>query len=138
MRVGCSSRMRSSVLVDWRRWDLDEAVLRRRREPGRPRLEASTSPNEGRLRRSVVGDDGPAWSSGVSLARSFVRVVVVAAHDGGDLGAVDGVVVETLRDEDGIGEAEVDRQRRDGWHQARPQRTGEVGDVAHEPNEQEG
>lgn len=51
---------------------------------------------------------------------------------------IQGVVVEALRQEDGVGEAEVDGESDDGRHKISPKSAGEVGDVAGHPYQQEG
>ena len=48
------------------------------------------------------------------------------------------VVVHALGDEDQIREAEVNCERNHGGHELGPQRAGEVGDVAYEPDGEEG
>ena len=42
-----------------------------------------------------------------------------------------------MRDQDGIGEAEVYGQSDDGRHELSPERADEVGHIAEEPNEKE-
>lgn len=54
------------------------------------------------------------------------------------LARIEDVIVETLQDEDGVAEAEVDCQRDDGGHETSPDGASEVGDVADEPDGQEG
>lgn len=48
------------------------------------------------------------------------------------------VVVEALRDEDQVGEAKVDCEGDDGGDETGPEGTGEVGDIANEPDDEEG
>jgi len=48
------------------------------------------------------------------------------------------VVVDALGNQNEVGEAEVDGQRDDGGDEAGPERAGEVGDVADEPDGEEG
>ena len=50
---------------------------------------------------------------------------------------IQGVVVEALRQEDGVGEAEVDGESDDGRHEISPKSTSEVGDVSCHPYQQE-
>ena len=47
------------------------------------------------------------------------------------------VVVETLADEDKVGEAEVDGEGDDGGNEASPKGAGEVGDITDEPDGEE-
>lgn len=51
---------------------------------------------------------------------------------------VDVVVVQALRYQDKVGDAEVDCEGGDGGDEAGPEGAGEVGDVADEPDEEEG
>lgn len=51
---------------------------------------------------------------------------------------VQGVVVETLRQQDGVGETEIDGESDDGGHEISPECAGKVGDVAGHPYQQEG
>lgn len=52
--------------------------------------------------------------------------------------AIEGIVVETLRNQDKVGEAEVDRDGDDGGHETRPDCANEVRDVSRHPNAEEG
>ncbi len=53
------------------------------------------------------------------------------------LARVDKIVVETLCDEDQIGEAEVDSKGDDGRYEASPDSTKEVGNISYKPDGQE-
>lgn len=69
------------------------------------------------------------------------RLLDAVLTPGGLLPALAGVldvVVDALCDEDQIGEAEVDGEGDDGGHELGPERADEVGDVAYEPDGEEG
>jgi hypothetical protein len=83
--------------------------------PGKPHITAIPS-SEQRLFHAVL-------AAGGSLAR-LARVL--------------DVVVDTLADKDEVGEAEVDGESDDGGDEAGPESAGEVGDVADEPDDEEG
>lgn len=46
---------------------------------------------------------------------------------------IEGVIIEALRQQDGVGEAEVDSEGDNSGHEISPESTGEVGDVAGHP-----
>lgn len=48
------------------------------------------------------------------------------------------VVIQTLTNEDQVGEAEIDCKSGDGGHETSPEGASEVGDVADEPDDEEG
>lgn len=51
---------------------------------------------------------------------------------------VQGIVVETLRQQDGVGETEIYGESDDGGYEISPECAGKVGDVASHPYQQEG
>ena len=67
----------------------------------------------------------------------WIRVVAHERLLPAGFARVDQIVVKTLGDEDRIKEAKVDGQDDHGRHQARPDGTEEIGDIAYEPNGQE-
>ena len=70
--------------------------------------------------------------------QGLLNAVLAAGGRLARLARVLDVVVETLADEDEVGEAEVDGEGDDSGDEACPERTNEVGDVANEPDGEEG
>ena len=73
-----------------------------------------------------------------SQQRLLDAVLAAGRRLAGGAARVLGVVVDALRDEDEVGEAEVDCEGGDGGDELRPDGAGEVGYVADEPDGEEG
>jgi hypothetical protein len=59
----------------------------------------------------------------------------MAGGGAGVAAGVEHVVIDALRDQNKVGEAEVDGQRDDGRDEAGPGGADEVGDIAKEPDQ---